>query len=327
MPSRGHALATARRVLGSNTSSEPECVGAGENPSGLSGASPYHLALNILSIQSSVVYGHVGNSAAVFPLQRLGVEVWPVNTVHFSNHTGYGSWGGAVLPTPVIVDLVRGLEERGVLSNCNGVLSGYMGDVELGRVILDLVQRVRTANPSSVYCLDPVMGDTGRGFYVRPGISELMRDEALPLASVITPTQFELEFLADQPITDLESTLTAVERLRERGPSVVLVTSLLRNDSDPNTIEVLAADKESAYLISTPQLPLSVNGAGDATAAIFFAHWLVGKPLVVALEKTVNSIFAVLELTAEKNSREIQLVAAQDQIADPKVRFRAVRVR
>jgi pyridoxine kinase len=284
-------------------------------------------SLNILSIQSSVVYGHVGNSAAVFPLQRLGVEVWPINTVHFSNHTGYGSWRGAVLPTPVIEDLVRGLEERGVLPSCNGLLSGYMGDVALGRVILDLVQRVRAANPSAVYCLDPVMGDVGRGFYVRPGISELMRDEALPLATVITPNQFELEFLVGHSIVDLKSTLAAVDKLSERGPSVVLVTSLLRSDSAPNMIEVLAADKESAYLIATPHLPLTVNGAGDATAAIFFAHWLMGEPLPVALEKTVNAIFAVLELTAERQAREIQLIAAQDQVAHPPLRFEAVKVR
>jgi pyridoxine kinase len=293
--------------------------------SSLSGASPY--PLNILSIQSSVVYGHVGNSAAVFPLQRLGVEVWPINTVHFSNHTGYGRWGGAVLPTAVVEDIVRGLMERGVLPLCNGLLSGYMGDVALGRVILDLVHRVRAVNPSAAYCLDPVMGDTDGGFYVRPGISELMRDEAIPLATVITPNQFELEFLAGHPIADLASTLAAVDHLHSRGPSIVLVTSLSRRDSDPNTIEVLAADRQSAYLIATPRLPLSVNGAGDATAAIFFAHWLRGRTLAVALENTVNSIFAVLALTAEKKAREIQLVAAQDQIANPPTRFKAVKIR
>jgi pyridoxine kinase len=283
--------------------------------------------INILSIQSSVVYGHVGNSAAVFPLQRLGVEVWPINTVHFSNHTGYGSWRGAVLPTPVVEDLVLGLTERGVLPLCDGLLSGYMGDAALGRVILDLVQRVRTVNPSAVYCLDPVMGDVGRGFYVRPGISELMRDEALPLATVITPNQFELEFLAGHPVVDLESTIAAIQQLRDRGPSVVLVTSLSRADSDPNTIEVMAVNAQSACLIATPRLPISVNGAGDATAAIFFAHWLMGDPVAVALEKTVNSIFAVLALTAEKNAREIQLVAAQDQIANPPARFKAQKIR
>lgn len=283
--------------------------------------------INILSIQSSVVYGHVGNSAAVFPLQRLGVEVWPINTVHFSNHTGYGSWRGAVLPTPVVEDLVLGLTEREVLPLCDGLLSGYMGDAALGRIILDLVQRVRTVNPSAVYCLDPVMGDVGRGFYVRPGISELMRDEALPSATVITPNQFELEFLAGHPVVDLESTIAAIQQLRDRGPAVVLVTSLSRTDSDPNTIEVMAVDAQSACLIATPRLPISVNGAGDATAAIFLAHWLMGNPLAVALEKTVNSIFAVLALTAEKNAREIQLVAAQDQIANPPARFKAVKVR
>jgi pyridoxine kinase len=284
-------------------------------------------SINILSIQSSVVYGHVGNSAAVFPLQRLGVEVWPINTVHFSNHTGYGSWRGAVLPTPVVEDLVLGLTERGVLPLCDGLLSGYMGDAALGRIILDLVQRVRTVNPSAVYCLDPVMGDVGRGFYVRPGISELMRDEALPLATVITPNQFELEFLAGHPVVDLESIIAAIQQLRDRGPSVVLVTSLSRTDSDPNTIEVMAVDAQSACLIATPRLPISVNGAGDATAAIFLAHWLMGNPLAVALEKTVNSIFAVLALTAEKNAREIQLIAAQDQIANPPARFKAQKIR
>jgi pyridoxine kinase len=291
---------------------------------GLAGRMPK--PITILSIQSSVVYGHVGNSAAVFPLQRLGVEVWPINTVHFSNHTGYGSWGGAVLPTAVVEDLVRGLTERGVLPSCDGLLSGYMGDVALGRVILDLAHKVKAANPSAAYCLDPVMGDTGRGFYVRPGIRELIRDEALPLATVITPNQFELEFLTGNPVTDLPSVLEAVNGLRQRGPSVVLVTSLLRTDGVPNMVEVLAAGPDSTCLIGTPQLPLSVNGAGDATAAIFFAHWLRGTPIAVALEKTVNAIFAILELTVQRKSNEIQLIAAQAEIANPPENFRAVEV-
>jgi pyridoxine kinase len=282
--------------------------------------------LHLLSIQSSVVYGHVGNSAAVFPLQRLGIEVWPINTVHFSNHTGYGSWRGAVLPLEVIEDLVRGITERGVLGDCDGVVSGYMGDVSLGRVILDLVQRVKAANPLAVYCLDPVMGDAGRGFYVRSGIPEFMRDEAVPQATVVTPNQFELEYLVGRPVNDLESAVTAAQELQSRGPSVVLVTSFARADCDSDTIELLAADKHSVYLIGTPRLPLTVNGAGDATAAIFFAHWLRERSISVALEKTVNAIFAVLELTAEKNKREIQLVAAQEQIANPPSRFRAVSV-
>src|ERR1700687_4026834 len=175
------------------------------------------MALNILSIQSSVAYGHVGNSAAVFPLQRTGVEVWPVNTVHFSNHTGYGSWRGMVLPADGVAEVILGIEERGVLHECNGVLSGYMGDASLGEVILDAFARVKQANPEAVYCCDPVMGDVGRGFFVRPGIPEFMRGRAVPAATLITPNQFELEYLAKQEVIDLESALAAVDQVMRSG--------------------------------------------------------------------------------------------------------------
>jgi pyridoxine kinase len=277
--------------------------------------------LNILSIQSSVAYGHVGNSAAVFPLQRIGVEVWPVNTVHFSNHTGYGKWRGAVLPVEVVSDIVQGIEERGVLPTCDGVLSGYLGDAKLGEVILDVYQRIRRVNPKATYCLDPVMGDTDRGFFVRPGIPEFMRDRALPAATLITPNQFELQFLAGSPVGDIQTALAAVRALQERGPSVVLVTSLCREDGRGDEIEVLAADLESAYVIATPKLPITVNGAGDAVAALFFAHWLRTQSIRTALDLTVNAIFAVLEKTAETGALEIQLIAAQDAIANPPRRF------
>ena len=151
--------------------------------------------LNILSIQSSVAYGHVGNSAAVFPLQRLGIEVWPVITVHFSNHTGYGAWRGPVLGPDDIAEVLTGIEERGVLPSCNAVLSGYMGDAGLGRLIVDAAAKVKALNPQALYCCDPVMGDVGRGFFVRPGIPDFMRQTAVPAADIITPNQFELEFL------------------------------------------------------------------------------------------------------------------------------------
>ncbi|HZC59829.1 MAG TPA: pyridoxal kinase, partial [Chthoniobacterales bacterium] len=165
--------------------------------------------MTILSIQSSVAYGHVGNSAAVFPLQRIGVEVWPVMTVHFSNHTGYGAWRGMVLPAETVSDIIRGIEERGVFGECDGVLSGYMGDAAIGEAILDAYTRVKRANPSAIYCCDPVMGDAGRGFFVRPGIPEFMRDRAVPAATIVTPNQFELEYLAGCLVSDLESALVS----------------------------------------------------------------------------------------------------------------------
>ena len=283
--------------------------------------------MTILSIQSSVAYGHVGNSAAVFPLQRIGVEVWPVHTVHFSNHTGYGAWRGMVFSAETVAEVIQGIEERGVLHECDGVLSGYMGDASLGEVILDAFNRVQRANPSAVYCCDPVMGDVERGFFVRPGIPEFMRDRAVPAATIITPNQFELEYLADRAVTDLESALASVDQVMVCGPSVVLVTSLRRRDARGDQIEMLAVDSGGAFTIETPLLPVNVNGAGDMTAALFFAHWRKSGSIQIALELTTGAVFGVLEATVAAGAREIQLIKGQESIANPSRRFQAARVR
>ena len=283
--------------------------------------------MTILSIQSSVAYGHVGNSAAVFPLQRIGVEVWPVHTVHFSNHTGYGAWRGMVFSAETVAEVIQGIEERGVLHECDGVLSGYMGDASLGEVIVDAFNRVKKANPSAVYCCDPVMGDVERGFFVRPGIPEFMRDRAVPAATIITPNQFELEYLADRAVTDLESALASVDQVMVCGPSVVLVTSLRRRDARGDQIEMLAVDSGGAFTIETPLLPVNVNGAGDMTAALFFAQLRKSASIQIALELTTGAVFGVLEATVAEGAREIQLIKGQESIANPFRRFQAARVR
>ena len=283
--------------------------------------------MTILSIQSSVAYGHVGNSAAVFPLQRMGVEVWPVHTVHFSNHTGYGKWHGIVFPAEAVADVIDGIEERGVLPTCDAVLSGYMGDVTLGQVIVNAFKRVKLANPRAIYCCDPVMGDAGRGFFVRPGIPEFMRDHAVPAATIITPNQFELEYLAGGVVSDLDSALESVERVMVLGPRIVLVTSLRRRDGKSDHVEMLAVGDQGAFLTETPLLPINVNGAGDMAAAVFLAHWLRSGTIQSALELTTAAVFSVLEATAVAGAREIQLISAQEAIASPSVRFSAKRVR
>src|ERR671921_1223173 len=183
-------------------------------------------AMNVLSIQSHVAYGHVGNASAVFPMQRLGVEVWPIHTVQFSNHTGYGAWKGRVFDGPAIEDLVAGIAERGVLPQCDGVLSGYMGSADIGTAILSAVARVRAANPAALYCCDPVIGDVGRGVFVRPGIPEFMREQAVPAADIITPKQFELDYLSGLTAQTLDDVKQAVSIVQEMGPKVMLVTSV-----------------------------------------------------------------------------------------------------
>lgn len=283
--------------------------------------------MNILSIQSSVAYGHVGNSAAVFPLQRLGFSVWPVITVHFSNHLGYGAARGPVLASEDVADVILGIEERGVMAECDAVLSGYMGDASIGSVIVDAVARVRRHRPDAAYCCDPVMGDVGTGFYVRPGIPEFMRDRAVPAATLVTPNQFELEYLTNMAATDLDTVLAAADKVRAMGPDVVLVTSLRRQDGPADRIEMLAVAGQGAWLLSNPLLPVDVNGAGDATAALFLAHWLTDRSIDTALSKTAESIYSVLERTLSAGTREIQLIAAQDAIAHPPRRFDVAKVR
>ncbi len=286
--------------------------------------------MRILSIQSSVAYGHVGNSAAVFPLQRLGHEVWPVFTVHFSNHTGYGAWRGPLLAPADVADVIAGIGERGVLGDCDAVLSGYQGDPAMGAVILDAVASVKALNPAAVYCCDPVIGDVGRGVFVRPGIPEFIRDEALPHADVLTPNHFELEFLAGGEARTADELLDAVDTVRARGPRDVLVTSVRYDDNDAvheDTIDLVAVSDEGAWAVTTPLLPITPNGGGDLTAALYLAHLLETSSPAVALGRTTSSVYAVLEATLAAGTRELQIIGAQDAIAAPPARFEVRRLR
>ncbi len=277
--------------------------------------------MNILSIQSWVSYGHVGNAAAVFPLQRLGNEVWAINTVQFSNHTGYGAWTGNVFTGADVTALVDGIAARGVLPRCDAVLSGYMGDAGIGHAILDAVSRVRASNPAALYCCDPVIGDVGRGIFVRPGIPEMMRDQAVPAADILTPNQFELEYLTGRSITTLDEAKAAADALLARGPRCVLVTSLRTESTPADALDMLAAEGGHHYLLRTPLLPLSINGAGDAIAALFLHHRLTTGQASAALENAARSIFGLLSRTVAAGTRELQLIAAQEEIVAPSRRF------
>ncbi|MBP2150581.1 MULTISPECIES: pyridoxal kinase PdxY [Xanthobacter] len=279
--------------------------------------------MNILSIQSHVAYGHVGNASAVFTLQRLGVEVWPINTVQFSNHTGYGAWRGQVFEASVIGDLVEGIAERGVLSRCDGVLSGYMGSADIGAAILDAVARVRAANRNAAYCCDPVIGDVGRGIFVRPGIPDFMREQAVPAADVITPNQFELELLTGRACPTLPEAIAACDALHARGPKVILVTSLHVGETPPDSIDLLASGPDGRFLVRTPRLAVSLNGAGDAIAALFFFHVLRTGSTAQAVSLAASSIYGVLSRTEKAQSRELLLVEAQEEFVTPSRLFPA----
>lgn len=283
--------------------------------------------MHVLSIQSSVAYGHVGNSAAVFPLQRLGHEVWPVYTVHFSNHTGYGAWRGPLLAAADVREVIAGIEDRGVLGRVDAVLSGYQGGEDIGEVILEAVAKVKAANPDATYTCDPVMGNAKSGCFVHPAIPVLLRERVVPQADLITPNQFELGFLTGTEPDDLDSTLASVDAARAMGPTSVLVTSVERPDAPPETLEMLAVTPEGAWLVQTPRLPLKANGSGDVTAALFTAHYRSTGDAADALARTASSVFDLLRTTWESGERELQLVEAQEFYAEPRLQFEVARVR
>ncbi len=281
----------------------------------------------ILSIQSSVAYGHVGNSAATFPLMRLGVEVWPVLTVHFSNHTGYGAWRGPLLTATDIAEVIAGIDERGVLPRVDAVLSGYQGAEAVGAEVLKAVALVKERNPAAVYCCDPVIGDIGRGIYVRPGIPEFMRDQVVPAAQIVTPNHFELDFLTGRSTSTLAEVLAAADVLRELGPTTVLVTSTVLEGTDPERIIMLAVTAEAAWTVSTPRLERNFTGSGDLTAALFLAHLLRGADAGEAMGRTADAVYSLLKVTTETGSLELALVQAQNELVEPTHHFEVTRIR
>ncbi|QNT78577.1 Pyridoxal kinase PdxY [Entomobacter blattae] len=278
--------------------------------------------IQILSIQSWVSYGHVGNSASMFPLQMLGAEVWGVNTVQFSNHTGYGAWSGMVFSGEQILSLVKGVEQRGKMGELSAVLSGYLGAVDIGDAVLESVRCVRHHAPNAFYCCDPVMGDRGRGMYVADEIPAFFAERALSLADIITPNHFELEYLAQSPITTIHAARQAMyqltRKMHQHGPAIILATSIKVEDTAEDCLEVLAMDKKgNAFRVATPDLPFSPTGSGDLASAVFLFHLLAGRTLQEALKLMVSAIWGVMKKTYESGKEELQIIAARNELVHP----------
>ncbi|MDR2479785.1 MAG: pyridoxal kinase PdxY [Treponema sp.] len=291
----------------------------------------------VLSIQSHVVYGYAGNTAAVFPLQRLGREVWAINTVEFSNHTGYGAWRGRVLGAELAEELVTGLEERGALPRCEAVLSGYLGDASVGAAIIGAVRRVRRAAPQALYCCDPVMGDVGRGFYVKPDIPAMFKNDLIPLADIITPNQFEIEALTGIDTGTIDNARKAITMLHEKGPGIVLVTSYREKNESGGHIGMLASDKTGMYRISTPELPIAAGmaGSGDLTASVFLSRYLETQDARKTLELCTASVYGIIEASfraqggghnSGSGPMELHIIGAQQELVSASRVFEAVKI-
>ncbi|MBC8943858.1 MULTISPECIES: pyridoxal kinase PdxY [Xenorhabdus] len=289
---------------------------------------------NILSIQSHVVFGHAGNSASVFPMCRMGVNVWPLNTVQFSNHTQYPQWRGCVMPPEHLAEIVQGIGEINKLASCNAVLSGYIGSAEQGNYILDIVKQVKQANPEAWYFCDPVMGHPEKGCIVAPGVAEFLTEKALPVSDIIAPNLLELETLVMREIKEVEQAISAARLLCEKGPKIVLVKHLSRAGYRKDNFEMLLVTKENSWHISRPLIDTGERqpvGIGDLTSGLFLVNLLkspslTNSALQAALEHVTAGVYEVMLETQKRGEFELQLVAAQDKMVTPTHKFSAVQI-
>ncbi|AGB82359.1 pyridoxal kinase [Serratia sp. FGI94] len=284
---------------------------------------------NILSIQSHVVFGHAGNSAAEFPMRRMGVNVWPLNTVQFSNHTQYGRWTGCVMPASHLSEIAQGIADIDQLQRCDAVLSGYIGSPEQGGHILDIVRQVKQANPAAWYFCDPVMGHPEKGCIVAPGVAEFLCQQALPCSDMVAPNVLELEQLSQREVASVEQAVDAARVLIARGPKVVLVKHLSRAGYRRDAFEMLLVTADEAWHISRPLVDFGSRqpvGVGDLTSGLLLVDLLQGKELDQALEHVTAAVYEVMLITKEMGEYELQVVAAQDYIVNPRCHFAAVKL-
>ena len=284
---------------------------------------------NVLSIQSHVVFGHAGNSAAVFPMRRLGIEVWPLNTVQFSNHTQYKEgWKGMVIPPEQLVEVAQGIENIHMLPRCDAVLTGYIGSADQGGKILDIVARTKAANPDAWFFCDPVMGHPEKGCKVAPGVAEFHRDHSVDAADMMSPNVLELGKMVEREIDDVAGCVAAARELIARGPRLILVKHLAYAAADPNAFEMILVTRDESWHISRPLIEFDRHpvGVGDLTSGILLASLLKGTEVRAALEFTAASVYEIMLATKEAGEYELQLVAAQERLAKPQHHFEAVRL-
>ena len=276
----------------------------------------------VLSIQSEVAYGHVGHSAAVFPLQRLGFDVWPIHTVQLGHHPGYGRFRGHLVEPERVAVILEAVLETAPLDRCAALLVGYLGGSEIGDIVVQAMDRLKAVQPGLTILLDPVIGDDGAGVFVREGVPPVIQDQLLPRACILTPNRFELAYLSGFDVDDLDQAKRAASYLLDQGPRLVVATGL----SDPKSRDalfMLAVSKEEQLLIQTPKLSRSFSGTGDAFSALLLGHSLLAPDLKTGFERAASAIFTLVEMTERLGEEELSLIAAQDCLVKPEVRFKA----
>jgi pyridoxine kinase len=266
---------------------------------------------SVLSLQSHVVYGYVGNKAAVYPLQYMGYDVWPVNTVQFSNHTGYGKWQGEIFTAEHIKSLIQGLFDMGQLSKCKAILSGYMGSEAICEVIKETVQQFKAFDQNIIYLCDPVIGNNN--CFIKPEVLSFFKQGIS--ADIITPNQYEAEVLSAIKIVDTVSLKKAAKYFHDCGIKIVVITGLNLTEIK-NSICIFVSDIKNQYLLTNKEYIFStpVNGTGDLFSSLYLGHYLNHYDIGLALQQAVYHLEEVLKNTYEQNSRELQVLSVRYEL-------------
>ncbi|MEH6632218.1 MAG: pyridoxal kinase [Halopseudomonas aestusnigri] len=271
---------------------------------------------SVISVQSHVCYGHVGNSAAVFAMQKLGVGVHAIPTTILSNHPAHTNFYGWAIDPPLLHDLFVGVEERGAFKNSDVFLSGYLASIENAGIIAKAVRRYQELNPKGLYCLDPVMGDKGKGLFVSEGIPELIMNQLLPLADIITPNKFEFDTITQTNTNTFPEMITAARSLIEQYSMrcVVITSAEQPADKGDPAIGVLIVKAEAAWLVTTPYLTVSPSGAGDFFTGLFVGWIMRGFSEEAAAQKAICALFRIIELTISGGRDELDVITHQECI-------------
>ncbi len=276
----------------------------------------------VLSIQSHVSCGHAGNSSAVFPMQRMGLEVWPIHTVQFSNHTQYPQgWTGNVFSADDISNVIKGLSNIGALEKCRAVVTGYQGSAEQCLAVADAVTQTKLANPDALYICDPVMGSPEKGCIVASGVAEHLLTRLMPMADVIVPNQFELGQFVGMDINSLSDAIIACQKALTMGPKIVLVKHLHSVSGDK--FSMMLAFEGKCYLAQRPQLDFErpLVGAGDLISSVFTAGLLKSWHPTTAFKHCNEAVYGIVKRTKLLGEWELQIIDAQDELIKPTESF------